>query len=137
MKVWKREGYRVEEVEFDGDLREFEVIKNGEVIGTITPDSLEAMEQIIEDLNNGEDVDGWEDGKGGTIDTKVEFEVSIENVRNVLDDLEDINNEIVWKWRNDERYLNTFADDFNDLEEAISLEEYLTLLIEREMYDKK
>ena len=67
MRVWKREGYEVHEVEFDGDLHEFEVVKDGEVVATITPDSIEAMNQIIEDLNNGEDVDGWEDGMGNTI----------------------------------------------------------------------
>lgn len=67
MRVWKREGYEVHEVEFDGDLHEFEVVKGGEVIATITPDTIEDMEQIIADLNNGEDVDGWEDGMGNTI----------------------------------------------------------------------
>ena len=67
MRVWKREGYEVVEVEFDGDLHEFEVVKGDEVIATITPDTIEDMEQIIADLNNGEDVDGWEDGMGNTI----------------------------------------------------------------------
>jgi len=67
MRTWERKGYEVVEVEFDGDLHEFEVVKDGEVIGTITPDTIEDMEQIIKDLDSGEGVDGWEDGMGNTI----------------------------------------------------------------------
>ncbi len=67
LKIWERKGYTVEEKEFDYDLHQFEVIKDGEVIATITPGSIEDMNQIIEDLDNGEDVDGWEDGNGNTI----------------------------------------------------------------------
>lgn len=71
MRTWKRDSYKVEEVEYDYDLKEFDVIKNGEPIATITPYSIETMNQIIEDLDNGEDVDGWEDGKGNIIDTEI------------------------------------------------------------------
>lgn len=67
MRTWKREGYEVVEKEFDFDLHEFDVVKNGEVIATITPQDLDNQAQIIEDLDNGEDVDGWEDGMGNTI----------------------------------------------------------------------
>ena len=67
LRTWERNTYIVEEKEFDGDLHEFDVIKNGEVIATINPATIEDMNQIIEDLNNGEDVDGWEDGNGNTI----------------------------------------------------------------------
>lgn len=67
MRTWVREGYTVEEVEFDHDLHEFEVKKGDEVIATITPGSIEDMQAIIEDLDNGEDVNGWEDGNGNTI----------------------------------------------------------------------
>lgn len=68
MRTWVREGYEVVEKDFDRDLHEFDVIRdNGELIGTITPATLKDMEAIIRDLNNGEDVDGWEDGRGGTI----------------------------------------------------------------------
>lgn len=67
MRVWKKEGYEVHEVEFDGDLHMFEVVKDGEVIAVFTPNTIEDMEQLIEDLNNSEDVDGWEDGMGNTI----------------------------------------------------------------------
>lgn len=68
LRTWGRNGYSVTEVEFDGDLHEFMVIKEGgDVIATITPDSIESMNQIIEDLDEGADVDGWEDGKGNVI----------------------------------------------------------------------
>lgn len=67
MRTWEREGYTVVEKDFDHDLHVFDVIKNGEVIATITPPDIEDMNQIIEDLDNGEDVNGWEDGMGNTI----------------------------------------------------------------------
>ena len=67
MKTWERESYAVVEKEFDYDLHEFEVIQNDKVIATITPGSLDEMQDIIKDLDAGECVDGWEDGKGNTI----------------------------------------------------------------------
>lgn len=66
-KVWERKGYTVEEKEFNYDLHQFVVVKDGEVIATITPETLDDMKQIIEDLDRGEDVNGWEDGNGNTI----------------------------------------------------------------------
>lgn len=67
MRTWKRETYIVEEREFDHDLHSFWVIKGDIIVGKITPDSLESQQQIIEDLDNEYDVNGWEDGFGGTI----------------------------------------------------------------------
>jgi len=67
MRNWKREGYEVAEKEFDRDLHEFEVVKRGEVIATITPADIDDMQRIVADLDNGEDVNGWEDGMGNTI----------------------------------------------------------------------
>lgn len=67
MKTWERDSYTVVEVPFDGDLHEFQIVKGGEVIATITPATIEDMETIIKDLDNGEDVNGWEDGMGNTI----------------------------------------------------------------------
>lgn len=67
MRTWERKNYTVEERELDYDLHEFTVIQNGEIIGIIVPDTIEVMEQIIEDLDNGEDVTSWEDGMGNTI----------------------------------------------------------------------
>lgn len=67
MRSWKREGYVVNEVLFDKDLHEFEVVKNGEVVATITPADIDDMKRIIADLDAGEGVEGWEDGMGNTI----------------------------------------------------------------------
>lgn len=67
MRVWEREGYIVREVEFDHDLHEFEVVKNDEVIATITPADLDDMTDIVAALDSGEDVEGWEDGMGNVI----------------------------------------------------------------------
>ncbi|MFI8680419.1 helix-turn-helix domain-containing protein [Bacillus thuringiensis] len=67
MKIWERKGYTIVEVEHNYDLHAFEIIQNEEVVATITPNTIEDMNQIIEDLNNGEDVNGWEDGMGNTI----------------------------------------------------------------------
>ncbi len=43
------------------------LIKGEEVIATITPNTIEDMNQIIKDLDSGEEVNGWEDGMGNTI----------------------------------------------------------------------
>ncbi|MCR8860382.1 hypothetical protein NQ113_24740 [Bacillus pseudomycoides] len=72
MRTWNREGYQVEEVELDYDLHAFEIVMDEEVIATITPNTIEDMHQIIEALDNGEDVNGWEDGMGNTISIEVE-----------------------------------------------------------------
>ena len=67
MRIWNRDTYTVEEKSFDGDLHEFDVVKDSEVIATITPGSIEDMQQIVDDLDNGASVQGWEDGMGNTI----------------------------------------------------------------------
>ncbi len=67
MKTWERDSYTVVEVPFDGDLHEFQIVKGEEVIATITPATIEDMKIIIQDLDNGEGVNGWEDGMGNTI----------------------------------------------------------------------
>ena len=67
MKTWTRNGYTVEEREFDYDLHCFVVVVDGKEDQIITPDSIEAMSSIIADLNAGEDVNGWEDGLGNII----------------------------------------------------------------------
>lgn len=67
MNTWTREGYQVVETALDADLHQFEVIQDGEVVATIVPSDIDAMEQIVSDLNDGEDVNGWEDGMGNTI----------------------------------------------------------------------
>lgn len=68
MKTWMRNGYKVVERPFDYDLHVFDVIGcGGKVITTIYPATIEDMNAIIRDLDNGEDVNGWEDGNGNTI----------------------------------------------------------------------
>lgn len=76
LKKWKREGYTVVEREFDYDLHVFAVIVVGKKEQIITPDSIESMKSIIESLDNGEDVDGWEDGMGNTIYTGINKEIA-------------------------------------------------------------
>lgn len=66
LKKWERKGYTVEMVEYDHDLKAFEVVQ-GDKVQTIYPATIEDMKRIIIDLDNGEDVDGWEDGLGNTI----------------------------------------------------------------------
>jgi len=66
LRTWERKWYTVEMVDHDYDLKAFEVIQ-GDKVQTIYPATIEDMEQIIEDLDNGEDVGGWEDGNGNTI----------------------------------------------------------------------
>jgi len=69
MRTWKRSGYKVVEQEFDYSLHQFAVIVPGKKDQIITPDSIESMNSIIADLDNGEEVEGWEDGIGNTIYT--------------------------------------------------------------------
>lgn len=68
MKTWERDTYYIEEEAFDYSLHKFVVYTNdGEVIAEIVPNSIEDMEAVIADLDNGADVHGWEDGQGETI----------------------------------------------------------------------
>jgi hypothetical protein len=67
MRTWNFEKCTVVEKEFNYDLHEFDVIVNDEVIATITPDSVESMESVVKDLDNGIEPLGWEDGMGNTI----------------------------------------------------------------------
>lgn len=67
LRTWTRINYMVQEIPFDHDLHEFQVIKNDKVVATITPADIESQTVIISDLDAGEDVNGWEDGMGNTI----------------------------------------------------------------------
>ena len=73
MREWKREGYTIEERPFDYDLHVFAVIVEGKKDQIIYPATIGVMESIIDDLNDGESVDGWEDGMGNTIYTDPEY----------------------------------------------------------------
>lgn len=66
LRTWKRKNYTVEMVDFDYNLKAFE-IRQGDKIQTIYPADIEEMELIIADLDAGEDVAGWEDGLGNMI----------------------------------------------------------------------
>ena len=67
LKTWERKGYTVEMVDYDYDLKAFEVRQHDVVTDEIVPATIEDMRGIIEALDNGEEVDGWEDGIGNTI----------------------------------------------------------------------
>lgn len=72
-KNWKRNGYEVQEMPFDYDLHSFDVWtqdKDPQLIATITPATIEDMNEIKKDLDNGESVQGWEDGMGQAIDLR-------------------------------------------------------------------
>src|SRR5699024_2273780 len=66
-RTWERQNYEVDMVDHDYDLKAFEVRQYGMVTWTIVPGDIESMKEIIEDLDNGEDVEGWEDGNGNTV----------------------------------------------------------------------
>ena len=67
MKTWKRSNYMVEEQEHDYCLHKFVVTQADEVVYEIVPDDREVMAKIIKALDNGEEINGWEDGNGNTI----------------------------------------------------------------------
>lgn len=64
--MWKTGLVTVIEIEFDGDLHQFEVYKGDDRLGVITPASIEDMNMMKQDLDNGECpvADSWEDGMG-------------------------------------------------------------------------
>lgn len=66
-QTWNRKNYTVQETDFDADLHCLEVVKNGEVIATIYPDTIEQMQEDIEALDRGEGVESWEDGNGNPV----------------------------------------------------------------------
>lgn len=68
--MWYPDNQGLFTIEFHGCDQRWvyeDVVKNGETIATITPGDIEEMEDIITALDDGEDVDGWEDGMGNTI----------------------------------------------------------------------
>jgi len=68
VKTWERSGYVVNMLDFDHDLKVFKVVQEEvDNVQIIYPSTIEDMELIIQDLNNGEDVNGWEDGNGNVI----------------------------------------------------------------------
>lgn len=66
IKRWERENYVVREEDFDGALHMFVVWQYG-IPQEIVPNTIEDMESIIKDLDEGADVKGWEDGNGNPV----------------------------------------------------------------------
>lgn len=67
MNMWTRKNYVIIPVEHHHDLYKFEVIQNGEIIAIISPSTLSQQNHIISALNDGEDINGWDDCNGNTI----------------------------------------------------------------------
>ena len=67
MKTWERKGYTVEERDFDYDLHKFVVVVDDEDAAEIVPDTVENMQDVISQLDAGEDAIGWENGNGETV----------------------------------------------------------------------
>ena len=57
----------IEEIEHDYDLHAFQVSYLDRIIGTIYPDTIEEMDEIITAFDSKLSPIGWDDGMGGTI----------------------------------------------------------------------
>ena|SRR5699024_1878586 len=143
-KVWERDTYEITTREFDADLYHFDIIKNGQTVASIAPDNLDAMHDIIIDLDNGHDVDGWEDGQGGIIDVSSHVEATPGAVADLLHELKDAYegaSELVSGWLRDERIINGIAMNYNDLTQPAdaytTLKAYLQHEIETYLFDKE
>lgn len=69
MRTWSFEnGIGVVEEGFDYDLHCFKVYSDETLLGTVYPDSVESMNSMVNELDNGTDpISGmWEDGNGNT-----------------------------------------------------------------------
>lgn len=67
--TWIRENCEIREVDCDADRHTFEVFDTtGNYMGVIDADDADQTREIASQLNNGEDIEGWEDGHGNTID---------------------------------------------------------------------
>jgi hypothetical protein len=72
-KEWKRKGYSVVEEPFDHDLHCFSIVQQRTVpvsLCTITPATIEDMNEMKKALDAGESVQGWEDGMGNVINLR-------------------------------------------------------------------
>lgn len=61
-------GIRVSEENFDYSLHCFEVYSGERYLGTVYPDTIEDMHELIKELDDGSEpiTDSWEDGNGNT-----------------------------------------------------------------------
>ena len=71
MRTWKRDGYTVEEREFDYDLHKLVVVVDDEDAAEIIPQDEEDMEDMIAELDAGAGVIGWADGQGGDVNLPI------------------------------------------------------------------
>lgn len=71
MRSWKRDGYTVEEREFDYDLHKLVVVVDDEDMVEIIPQDLEDMQEMMAELDNGAGVIGWADGQGGDVNLPI------------------------------------------------------------------
>ena len=76
MKTWNRNGYVIEERQYNLALNKFCIIVDDEVVDEIIPEDKQNMIFIKSMLDDGEDFIGWEDGSGGRINLTY-YEVSI------------------------------------------------------------
>lgn len=67
MNIWKRNGYTVEEREFDYSLHKFVVVVDDEDMAEIVPGSIEEMDEVRSQLDAGEEAVGMADGQDGEI----------------------------------------------------------------------
>src|SRR5690625_3701641 len=68
--TWTVKGHKVELVDFDHDLKQIVVSKDGEVKHTITPPTLNDMYDMIQALNKGDDMQYWIDDNDNYINLK-------------------------------------------------------------------
>jgi len=67
INTWERERYIVKEKPFDFDLSQFDIIQDGRAIETITVFYKDDQESIRNALNNGKEIDGWNNGFGDVV----------------------------------------------------------------------
>jgi len=82
MKIWSRNGYTVEEREFDYNLHKFVIVVDGEDAAEIVPDTVEDMQDVISQLDTGEEAVGMADGQGGEVYLP-QYIVDVEDPRKV------------------------------------------------------
>lgn len=129
MRTWQRKGYTVEERAFDHDLHCFAVVQPGQEDQIIYPATIEDMQAIIADLDNGADVDGWEDGMGNTISiVTMSHEEMMDKAWRFIEDVGITDDENVHAEDPDNRYLveNVHAVRdayYSDLEDGLDIEE--------------
>ncbi len=55
--LWNRLTYTIHTIDYRDNLKAFEIIQDGKV-QTVYPGNVEEMQRIINDLDNGKDIEG-------------------------------------------------------------------------------